>query len=115
MPPDAEMARACASVDIVIAPHRIYGPCHPVLLKADMALLKQTGALALDLSGRRIVSVADGEGEHPWWRAAQRLRDNADDTWGFMGAGDAASGPDAAGEAAAGQSASAGPLIAPLH
>ena len=107
MPPDADMARACASVDIVIAPHRIYSPCHPALLKADMALLKQTGALALDLSGRRIVSVADGEGEHPWWRAAHRLPENADDGWGMMGE------DDTAGNDAAGQSASAGPLIAP--
>ena len=77
----AAMARACASVDIVVAERKLYGPCAPALLKADKALLMRTGGLALDLTGGRITSVEDSEGEHPWWRAPHHLPEHADDDW----------------------------------
>jgi competence protein ComEC len=67
--PEAALAQACAQVDIVIAPQVLSTPCHPTLLKADRALLLQTGGLALDLVNRHLTTVAATQGEHPWWRA----------------------------------------------
>jgi competence protein ComEC len=81
MVPYAAMERACASVDIVVSERKLYGPCNPALLKADQTLLMRTGGLALDLTGGRITSVEDSEGEHPWWRAPHRLPEHADDDW----------------------------------
>ena len=110
------MARACASADIVVSPRILYGPCQPALLKADKALLTRTGGLALDLAGRRVVAVADGEGDHPWWRAARHLSAQADEddqSGGQGAASDATSGPLLPGSGADG--ATAGPLIAPLR
>ena len=62
------LAAACERVDIVIADRRLPWSCHPRLLKADRALLDQTGGLSLDLASGRIRSVAEDEGEHGWWR-----------------------------------------------
>ena len=67
------LARACAGVDIVVAPHKLYGPCRPALIKADRVTLMRSGGLALDLENRRVQTVEDSEGEHPWWRAPHRL------------------------------------------
>ena len=67
------LARACAGVDIVVAPHKLYGPCRPAMLKADRVLMMRTGGLALDLINRKVRTVEDNEGEHPWWRAPHRL------------------------------------------
>jgi competence protein ComEC len=108
MVPYAEMARACASVDIVVAERKLYGPCNPALLKADKALLMRTGGLALDLTGGRITSVEDGEGEHPWWRAPHRLPAHADDDWTIAPSGMPP------GEAPEGEGSSAGRLPAVL-
>ncbi|MBS0255034.1 MAG: ComEC/Rec2 family competence protein, partial [Proteobacteria bacterium] len=78
----ADQARACAGVDIVVAPHKLFGPCRPAMLKADKVLLSRTGGIALDLVNRRVVTVEDSEGEHPWWRAPHRLpRHLEDDDW----------------------------------
>jgi competence protein ComEC len=63
----SELARACDQADIVVAQQEITAPCHPALLKADGALLSRTGGLALDLEHREIASVAQREGDHPWW------------------------------------------------
>lgn len=70
---DAALAEACAGVDIVVARDKLYGPCRPALLKADREMLMRTGGIALDLVNRRVVTVADSEGQHPWWRAPRRL------------------------------------------
>ena len=116
--PYAEMARACASVDIVVSPRTLYGPCQPALLKADKALLTRTGGLALDLAGRRVISVAEGEGEHPWWRAAHSLSTQDDDA--SQGSApddgppaDATSGSLLPRAGASSDAGTAGPLIAP--
>ncbi len=106
--PYPEMARACASVDIVVSPRTLYGPCEPALLTADKALLARSGALALDLEQRRVVAVADTEGEHPWWRAGHHLPAQDEDD---SASPDGLSGPLLPGAAAE----SAGPLIAPLR
>ena len=71
--PAGPLARACAAVDIVIASQKLFGTCAPALLRADHAVLQRTGGLALDLTRRSVTTVADSEGQHPWWRAPHRL------------------------------------------
>lgn len=66
---DSDMASACASVDIVIAQSRIFGPCRPRVMKIDEPVLYRTGGIALYLAQGRIATVAQSQGQHPWWRA----------------------------------------------
>ncbi len=66
---EREMAAACASVDIVIAQTKIFGPCHPRLMKVDEPVLYRSGGIALTLAQGRIATVAQSQGQHPWWRA----------------------------------------------
>lgn len=88
--PAGPLARACAGVDIVVAADKLFGTCTPALLRADHTVLQRTGGLALDLARRRIATVADSEGAHPWWRAPHRLASTAPD---FDDAADAATDP----------------------
>jgi competence protein ComEC len=60
------MNRACAAADIVVSDRRLPRTCHPRWLKADRVFLKQTGGLAIDLAKRRVRTVAEGVGRHPW-------------------------------------------------
>ena len=65
--PWAEMARACASADIVVADRRLPRGCTPRWLKADAALLRRTRGLAITLGTTpRVATVAAAEGAHPW-------------------------------------------------
>ena len=108
--PYAAMARACASVDIVISPRVLYGPCQPSLLKADKALLMRTGGLAIDFAGRKVVSVADAEGDHPWWRETHRqMGQDDDEAQNSSPAAETTSDPLLPGGGVG------GPLIAPLR
>ena len=66
------LAEACRQVDIVIADRRLPQACKPTTLKADRALLGQTGGLTLDLAGRKIETVVQDQGAHGWWRPAKR-------------------------------------------
>lgn len=68
--PERALAAACARSDIVIADRWLPRSCRPAWLKADRALLSQTGGLAIDLTSRRVTSVAQSQGEHGWWRQA---------------------------------------------
>lgn len=77
--PDRDLAAACAGVDIMIAQQKLFGPCHPALIKADRTLLMRTGGLALDLVNRQVTTVEASEGDHPWWRAPHRLQTEYDD------------------------------------
>ncbi|WP_082697786.1 ComEC/Rec2 family competence protein [Novosphingobium fuchskuhlense] len=61
------LAAACARADIVVADRRLPSACKPRLLKADRALLGQTGGLAIDLVSGRVRSVAETQGEHGWF------------------------------------------------
>ncbi|MDE2301530.1 MAG: ComEC/Rec2 family competence protein [Sphingomonadales bacterium] len=80
---DAQLARACAGADIVIASDKLFGPCQPALIRADRSLLMRSGGLALDLVDRRVSAVVDSEGDHPWWRAPHRAQtEYADDAPG---------------------------------
>jgi len=65
----AEMTAACAANDIVIAQERIVAPCRPRVLRADEPVLYRTGGMALYLAAGRITTVAQAQGQHPWWRA----------------------------------------------
>ncbi|MBX9665067.1 ComEC/Rec2 family competence protein [Novosphingobium sp.] len=62
------LAAACQRADIVVADRRLPAACKPRLLKADRALLRQTGGLAIDLVSGRVRSVAETQGEHGWFR-----------------------------------------------
>ena len=66
--PERELAAVCDQSDIVIADRWLPGGCRPRLLKADRALLERTGGLAIDLSARRVTTVAASQGAHGWWR-----------------------------------------------
>ena len=62
------LAAACAQSDIVIADRWLPRSCQPQWLKADGRYLARKGGLALYLAEPRIVTVAQGQGEHGWWR-----------------------------------------------
>lgn len=66
------LAAACEQADIVVADRFLPRSCKPRWLKADRRLLERTGGLALNLSSGRVTSVAEGQGEHGWWRGAGR-------------------------------------------
>jgi competence protein ComEC len=64
--PISALAAACANADIVVSDRRLPPSCQPRWLKADRALLRRTGGLAINLAPVRIDSVADHVGRHPW-------------------------------------------------
>jgi competence protein ComEC len=65
--PSRPLARACAAADIVVSDRRLPADCRPRWLKADRALLRQSGGLAIRLGRRPSVdTVADRTGQHPW-------------------------------------------------
>ena len=65
--PWAPLIAACAAADIVIADRGLPGACRPRLLKADRALLRRTGGLAIELASGRVRSVAESQGRHGWY------------------------------------------------
>ncbi|EAQ30264.1 predicted membrane metal-binding protein [Erythrobacter sp. NAP1] len=62
------LAAACERADIVVADRFLPRSCKPRWLKADRSLLLQSGGLALNLKDQQIVSVAESQGGHGWWR-----------------------------------------------
>jgi competence protein ComEC len=62
------LAAACERADIVVADRWLPFSCRPRWLKADGRMLAQSGGLAIVLDGPEVVAVADGQGEHGWWR-----------------------------------------------
>lgn len=68
------LAASCERVDIVIADRFLPRSCRPRWLKADRSLLQRTGGLSIELSTGRISTVADGQGEHGWWRGGDHRR-----------------------------------------
>jgi competence protein ComEC len=58
---------ACAAADIVVSERRLPRTCRPRWLKADRALLSQTGGLSISLASTpRVATVSDRLGRHPW-------------------------------------------------
>jgi competence protein ComEC len=64
------LAAACERADIVIADRYLPRSCEPRWLKADRRMLDETGGLSIDLERARVTTVADGQGEHGWWRGS---------------------------------------------
>ncbi|MCL9999872.1 MAG: ComEC family competence protein [Erythrobacter sp.] len=62
------LAAACAEADIVVAERFLPRSCRPRWLKADRRFLERSGGIAIDLAAERITTVAQGQGEHGWWR-----------------------------------------------
>jgi competence protein ComEC len=63
----AEMVRACAEADIVVADRGLPRGCVPRWLRADRQLLRRTGGLAVTLGDApSVATVAERVGRHPW-------------------------------------------------
>lgn len=68
---ERNLAAACERSDIVIADRRLPRSCRPRWIKADRGMLARSGGIAITLSSRQLRSVAEGQGQHGWWREAQ--------------------------------------------
>jgi len=66
------LAAACERADIVIADRWLPRTCEPRWQRIDARMLEETGGLAINLASRRVRTVADGQGDHGWWRPAGR-------------------------------------------
>ena len=73
--PERALAAACDRADIVIAPRYLPRSCQPRWLKADRRMLDRTGGLTIDLARREVKTVAQGQGEHGWWRGELASRE----------------------------------------
>ena len=63
----AELTRACADADIVVADRRLPTGCQPRWLKLDREVLERTGGVAIYLGAEpRIQTVASRIARHPW-------------------------------------------------
>ncbi|MCJ2186207.1 ComEC/Rec2 family competence protein [Novosphingobium beihaiensis] len=65
--PERMLAAACDKADIVIADRWLPRSCHPAWLKADRSMLRRTGGLAIHLAEGKVMTVAEGQGDHGWW------------------------------------------------
>nr|WP_237713915.1 ComEC/Rec2 family competence protein [Novosphingobium sp. Rr 2-17] len=68
--PERALAASCDRVDLVISDRWLPQSCKPGWLKIDRNLLGRTGGLSIRLADSQVRSVADTQGEHPWWRPA---------------------------------------------
>jgi competence protein ComEC len=105
--PERALAAACARSDIVVANRWLPRSCRPAWLKLDRAALSRTGGVLIDLERGRITTVAQGQGDHGWWRVqdpVQRAREKS--------ATPASAAPASAGHAPA---APASGAVATLH
>ncbi len=67
----AQLIRACAAADIVVAARSLPRSCAPRWFKADRRFLAEHGGLAAYLGeSPRLDTVAVHQGNHGWWRAA---------------------------------------------
>ena len=71
---ERDLAAACARVDIVVADRWLPWSCRPRWLKADRRMLDQTGGLSIRLAAHEVETVAQGQGEHGWWRRGEASR-----------------------------------------
>ena len=72
------LAAACAEVDIVVSERFLPRSCRPRWLKADRRLLERSGGLSINLTRERIISVAQSQGSHGWWKIAPPYRPRPD-------------------------------------
>ncbi|WP_054532096.1 ComEC/Rec2 family competence protein [Erythrobacter sp. SG61-1L] len=71
---ERQLAAACDLSDIVVADRYLPRSCRPRWIKADRRSLDETGGLALYLNRHEMKSVAEGQGEHGWWRNGKARR-----------------------------------------
>lgn len=65
-----QLIEACAAADIVIAARSLPRNCAPRWLKADRRFLTEHGGVTAYLKQTPgLVTVAEGQGKHGWWRA----------------------------------------------
>ena len=62
------LAAACERSDIVVSERWLPRSCEPRWLKADRRYLEESGGLSIVLDDPDITAVAEGQGEHGWWR-----------------------------------------------
>jgi len=68
--PERSLAAACALSDIVVSDRWLPSSCRPKWLKIDRHMLQRTGGITIDLSDRRVDTVAARQGLHGWWRGS---------------------------------------------
>jgi len=68
--PERALAAACERVDLVISDRWLPRSCRPRWLKLDRRMLQHTGGVTVELEGRQVRTVAEGQGRHGWWRWA---------------------------------------------
>ncbi len=73
---------ACAAADIVVSDRRLPDWCTPRWLKLDRTALGTSGAVAIWLSPRRVETVGELTGDHPWMPQPQVWRPRAGGTAG---------------------------------
>lgn len=68
----AQLVRACAEADIVIAARTMPRGCAPRWLKVDRRFLADHGGLAIRLDDPpHLVTVGESQGAHGWWRGPE--------------------------------------------
>jgi competence protein ComEC len=68
---------ACAAADIVVSDRRLPDWCKPRWLKLDRTALATSGAVAIWLASRRVETVGELTGDHPWMPQPQVWRPRA--------------------------------------
>ena len=68
---------ACAAADIVVSNRRLPDWCKPRWLKLDRTALATSGAVAIWLAFRRVETVGELTGDHPWMPQPQVWRPRA--------------------------------------
>jgi len=68
---ERQLAAACDLADIVVAERFLPRSCRPRWIKADRRMLSETGGLAVYLDKREIHTVAEGQGDHGWWKGKE--------------------------------------------
>jgi competence protein ComEC len=68
---------ACAAADIVVSDRRLPAWCTPHWLKLDRTALGHSGAVAIWLAPRRVETVGELTGDHPWMPQPQVWRPRA--------------------------------------
>lgn len=62
------LAAACDRAHIVVADRYLPRSCRPLWLKADRRFLEREGGTLVYLGTGEVRTVAQGQGEHGWWR-----------------------------------------------